>query len=538
MRLRYVLALSAAGLLATPWFATAGTTGSPGPNQLYGHISSNRTLTVASPGPNYEIIGDLTIDPGVTLTIERGTTLSVTPTSDFLASGADRGRVEILVQGTLLVPPGAGLVQLLCNQGLGWVGITVASGGIASLSDCTIAQALLGMSVESGGTLIATHCDVLDVLSGLRTMAGASAHVVGCHFYGRGDLSTSIGISLARSLTPMDSLAPQPNRVTNFQTGINTEGPGIVIEHVLVESCRYCILVDEPDATLNYCTAFGALESAVRIGDFPTTRIYNSIIQNVLPVYSESPSVYCNYSNVRGFGQGDPFGGIQLGNQNASFDPFFESNFDLSPASLFTNYSVSGGKIGAYGPGPVLPTPVMGASVVDSEGSGGVVRVRWLAEARGESKAGIFRRSEEGSWKPLTVLYPDGRGYLVLEDRDVQAGERYGYGVGVQRDSHVGIEGEVWVRVEAPISGLSIRSVAPNPATTAWSIGFVSPATSEAVLEAIDLGGRVVRTVKLGALASGEQAFSLPAQGLPQGVYWIRVREGSRSTLFKAVKAN
>src|SRR5262245_13288466 len=96
--------LTALALSAT--HALGAVTGSPGPSQLYGHLASNRPLTVASPGPNYEVIGDLTIDPGVTLTVERGVRVRATPYSDFVASGKNPTLVEINVAGNLVVPPG------------------------------------------------------------------------------------------------------------------------------------------------------------------------------------------------------------------------------------------------------------------------------------------------------------------------------------------------------------------------------------------------------------------------------------------------
>ncbi|MBK7367438.1 MAG: hypothetical protein IPJ04_05850 [Candidatus Eisenbacteria bacterium] len=50
-----------------------------------------------------------------------------------------------------------------------------------------------------------------------------------------------------------------------------------------------------------------------------------------------------------------------MGAHIAGFDPFFQdafgNDFRLSPASIFYEYSNSGGQIGAYGPGPGRPVP-------------------------------------------------------------------------------------------------------------------------------------------------------------------------------------
>jgi hypothetical protein len=583
MSLRYALTLSAAALISSTRFAAAGTTGSPGPNQLYGHITSDRTLTAASPGPNYEIIGDLTIDPGATLTIEGGITLVVTGNSDYLATGRDRSRVELTVRGVLSVAPGAtnvliesvggdwyglwatdgGSIQLhdteiafatagmlvslgstatlsncimVGNGGLsGNVGVLVEGGGSATLQDCVIDDYPTAAHALSNGALTVSHTKITNVLSGILFEANSTGDVRGCDISGRYPNADGVGLLLPFTLSAADSLNPLPTYVAHFTFGVKCSTPGIRLDHMILYECLYGVHDDPGGHVIEYCTFVN--DGWNVYGSGMNGAIYSSILVSSAG-FGPAPE-QMDYTDWWSDTDGE-WGNVTTGAHVSSYNPFFTDNshYQLNPASFFTNFSVSGGEIGAYGPGATVPTPVLGASVVDSEGSDGMVRIRWFADARGASKAGIFRRTEEGSWEPLTVLYPDGQGYVTLEDRDVQAGALYGYGVGVQRDGHVGIEGVVWVRVVAPISGLAIHNVAPNPATTAWSIAFDSPETSAASIEAIDLSGRVVRAVQLGALTSGRQSFSLPAQGLPPGVYWIRVREGSRSTLAKAVKTN
>jgi hypothetical protein len=114
----------AAVLVVSAAPAFGATTGSPSRSQLYGHITSDRTLTAASPGPYYEVIGDLTIDPGVTLTVERGVRVRATPYSDFLASGQNPTLVELNVAGNLIVPPGPDSVtfETLPGSAKAWYG--------------------------------------------------------------------------------------------------------------------------------------------------------------------------------------------------------------------------------------------------------------------------------------------------------------------------------------------------------------------------------------------------------------------------------
>jgi hypothetical protein len=616
--------LLAAALISSPSLAAAGTTGSPGPNQLYGHITSNRTLTAASPGPNYQVIGDLTIDPGVTLTIESNVNIVVVAHSDFLATGNDPTRVELVVQGSLIALGSSGPVQIGSTVQDGWVGIDVAgtghveltnaqvgqchdgvdveSGGLASLTNTQIGVSTYGVPVQSAGTASLTNCALTFGLVGIRVKAGGTATVSGgsvtscstdgilveaggtatvsggsvtscangaevfdgaslsiahctlsqvvngLFFYpnSSGDIhACSIsgqgggrGIQLPFSIGTQDSLSPEPIHINGFAFGIEVVRPNLNIDHVIVSHCGSGIRCEFTGVTVSYCTLVG---NSTGVYGSASVAVYNSIL--VGPGVGSGfywAASRANYDDAWGY-LGGEWGNAVMGSSNATYDPFFASGdpeYHLNPASFFTNFSVSGGQIGAYGPGVALTAAVAAASVLDAGGSNGVAHIRWFAESSGGSRARILRRTEQSEWQPLTVLYADGQGYISLDDRDVTPGERYGYGVGVQRGSTMGIEGEVWVTVVAPISGLAIQNVAPNPARTAWSVGFVSPATSEATLEAIDLGGRVVRTIQLGTLTPGARTVSLPAKGLPPGAYWIRVRESGSSSIVRAVKTN
>jgi len=540
MHRRPSMSLLSAPLLFWAALASAEVTGSPAPNQLYGHITSNRTLTFASPGPNYEIIGDLTIDPGVTLTVERGVLLTPTPYSDFLASGTDRGRVELNVFGTLLISAGPGASRIGFGTPATWVGVNVASGGVLSLSNSELLGAVVGARIATGGTANLSQVLIYAVRQGLEISTGATARLAGTSLVGPGIGQGTVGIVAYAPIFNADSLSPSPNRVEGFHIGVQVVAPNVTVVRTISSHCGYGFVSDADASVFSYCTAYESEYAGIRTQNH-FTRLYNSIVSGGTPIENtpQSSSMYCNYTVAWGAnGAFDPFAGSATGAQCASYDPFLNPPLTLHPASFFTNYSVSGGQIGAYGPGPVGPTPILAASVVDAVGSGGFARIRWFSESRGSSKAGIFRRTEDGDWQPLTVLYPDGQGYVTLEDRDVEPGARYGYGVGVQRDSRVGIEGEVWVTVEAPISGLSLTAIEPNPATTSWGVAFMSPEAADSRVEVVDLGGRLVRSVGLGSLGVGRQTVSVSAQGLSPGVYWIRVTQGGRSALAKAVKTN
>jgi hypothetical protein len=70
----------------------------PAPNELYGFINTHRTLTAASPGPVYEVLGDVVVRPGASLTLEPGVTLRFRANKDTLQGGLYSDRSELWVQ--------------------------------------------------------------------------------------------------------------------------------------------------------------------------------------------------------------------------------------------------------------------------------------------------------------------------------------------------------------------------------------------------------------------------------------------------------
>ena len=505
MSLRHAILLPAVALALLASVAFAADMGSPGPNQLYGHITSNRALTYASPGPNYEIIGDLTVDPGVTLTVERGVTLIVTPYSDLTASGQYPGLVEIDVWGSLVVPAGPGPTTCRSTSAptakanyFPWGGIHVESGGAVSLPNVFLSGADVGLYLEAGA-----------------------------------------------SLASGDSLSPTPLTISRCNTGVRVNYASPLLEHLLIVNCVYGVSCPGGSPTLSYVSLVNnthAVPSA-----FNTMYFYNVIMYSDTSAwrYGVETSAYVqfNYANVWGYASHDlraGYGPAGLGTACASFDPFFgagDSTYHLSPASLFTNYSVSGGQIGAYGPGPTgLPTPVVTASLVSAEAIDGVANVRWYVGQDGQ-KASIVRRVDGGDWAPLTVLLRDGTGFVTLQDASVTPGTRYGYAIGTQNNGQIGLDGEVWLTVQPHVTALSRPTISPNPAPDGWTVSFTAPGTQNAKLEILDVSGRLLSSRNLGALQIGQNSTFVPAGNLSPGIYWVRVRQEGHATMARAVKA-
>src|SRR5438552_787758 len=89
------------------------------------------------------------------------------------------------------------------------------------------------------------------------------------------------------------------------------------------------------------------------------------------------------------------------------FDPYFvlDNDYHLRPESFFVDYSVSGGQIGAYGPGSGNgPTLVRTATALEATAGDSWVRVRWYADAAAGERAVVLRRQAKSDWAARDVV--------------------------------------------------------------------------------------------------------------------------------------
>ncbi len=77
--------------------------------------------------------------------------------------------------------------------------------------------------------------------------------------------------------------------------------------------------------------------------------------------------------------------------------------------------------------------------------------------------------------------------------------------------------------------------VAPNPARGNVQIALSLDASGQALINLTDITGRVVRSLLAVDLAAGESKLSLPAEGLPGGIYILRVVAGDAVMAMKVV---
>ncbi len=178
-----------------------------------------------------------------------------------------------------------------------------------------------------------------------------------------------------------------------------------------------------------------------------------------------------------------------------------------------------------------LFTPVL-VSVADTHVEPGLVRVTWYTADAAVRNATVYRRTGDGEWSNLGTVSPDGVGQMVFEDRDVQAGTRYHYRLGVMEGTAETFTGEVTVDVPAS-AALAIEEVRPNPSEREMWVSFTLPDNRTARIELIDVAGRRVRERTV--TGAGRQTIDLAAGSrLPPGVYLVRLIHGDQSTVKRA----
>jgi hypothetical protein len=123
---------------------------------------------------------------------------------------------------------------------------------------------------------------------------------------------------------------------------------------------------------------------------------------------------------------------------------------------------------------------------------------------------------------------------LVIEDRNVVPGARYGYRLVAWDGGQETTLDPVWVTVPLP-AALSLAGAYPNPSDHGIQVKFSLPGDQRATLELFDLKGRQIVSREVGSLGAGEHVVPLADRhSLPAGVYLVRLTQGRRALIAKA----
>jgi hypothetical protein len=102
------------------------------------------------------------------------------------------------------------------------------------------------------------------------------------------------------------------------------------------------------------------------------------------------------------------------------------------------------------------------ASLVSANAEPGRVEISWQLSSSGAS-ATVSRSASGGPWVDVATLDADGMGRMTCVDRDVTAGTRYGYRLGLSGPGGGVFAGEVWVDLPGS-PRLALLGIRPNPA--------------------------------------------------------------------------
>lgn len=166
------------------------------------------------------------------------------------------------------------------------------------------------------------------------------------------------------------------------------------------------------------------------------------------------------------------------------------------------------------------------ASLVAQDATPTRVRLEWqLVDAGGATFA--VARSEDGTaWAPLASPRAGGQDRLIVEDDDVRAGARYGYRLAVSDRGVPRTLDEVWVQVPAGFT-TRLDGARPNPSADPVRLSFALADDAPATLELLDVQGRQLARLDVGALGAGEHVVSLhDVRRLAPGLYFARLTRG------------
>lgn len=177
--------------------------------------------------------------------------------------------------------------------------------------------------------------------------------------------------------------------------------------------------------------------------------------------------------------------------------------------------------------GSAGPTGALVAWAEDRGGGAGLDVRATVVQANGSLGVGFVPGGEpisDVAGNQANPVWAAGSQVIVWEDeRNLGA-----TGTDLYVEYFQGPIGGVGVTPSPSKHGLAIRSVSPNPASGALRLALTLESGAPARLELVDLRGRVARRQELAA-AAGPTSAVVVTDGLPAGLYFVRVLQGGRA---------
>jgi hypothetical protein len=229
---------------------------------------------------------------------------------------------------------------------------------------------------------------------------------------------------------------------------------------------------------------------------------------------------------VCGAGRGQYGGGGAP--DNASGGVFAWTDYRSATARYIYAQRLNSLGVAQWPVGGVVPVLI---SLVSSSAAPDRVTIDW--QISGTGPATVYRSPNGTDWEARGHISPDASSQVAFEDRDVVAGARYDYRIGLIDDGAEMFGGEVWVDVPAGFA-LRLRGFTPNPASGPLRVSFTLATRDAARLEILDVAGRVILSRDLTSLDPGDHQLQVDHPISP-GVYFLRLHQGTQQVTMRSV---
>ena len=295
--------------------AFAGGDPPPATNVLYGFYFSDFTLTAVAPGPDYFVIGDVFVQPGVTMTIDPGVTVYFAANHDTLNGGDYFNDSEIILDDADMVAVGSEgepirFTSLATAPNRGdWGQIRLNTGAQGVFEHVVIEFATKGLTLGSCGPVSVLNSVIQDCGSdGIGGTAesltlndgtirrcggrGVNASNIPMGAIRRNSIANTSGVGIYLSAC---AFSPQWNTVSQSgQAGIQIAGawvPGLIIGDTVTSVIGDGLVIaasGSQDSVL-YCHAGDCIGAGIRASaSLSTSRV---VIMNCASVHNR-PGIY------------------------------------------------------------------------------------------------------------------------------------------------------------------------------------------------------------------------------------------------------
>jgi hypothetical protein len=159
----------------------------------------------------------------------------------------------------------------------------------------------------------------------------------------------------------------------------------------------------------------------------------------------------------------------------------------------------------------------------------GRVRVEFYsAEAAGRAWT-AYRSTDGVTWESIGAPVLLGSGTLLVDDKNVVAGQRYAYRLGSYSGNTQEFSETVWAIVPTDLL-FALYGATPNPATGPLSVTFALPNNGSARLDLVNVAGRLLYSQEVGMKGPGRHTVPLDlSQKLDAGIYFLKLTQNGKS---------